>query len=233
MNIYGFQKSTLLDYPEHLAATIFTGSCNFCCPFCHNGGLVLHCNTLSKIPETAVIDYLKKRKNILEGVCITGGEPTLQKDLADFIYQIKELGYRVKLDTNGYNPNILQSLLDQNLLDYVAMDIKNSPQNYAKTAGLSTITFENIGSSVNILKSTAIDYEFRTTIIRELHTLDDILEIGNWLKGNSFYYLQSYKDSPDLIQQGYHAHDTKTLLQFYSSIKQFLPNTFLRGIDME
>ena len=110
---------------------------------------------------------------------------------------------------------------------------KSFPQNYEKTAGLSKITFENIDSSVTILKNATIDYEFRTTLIQELHTLDDILEIGNWLKGNSFYYLQSYQDSPDLIQQGYHAHDTKTLLQFYSSVKQFLPNTFLRGIDME
>ena len=146
-----------------------------------------------------MIDYLKKRKNILEGVCITGGEPTLQKDLADFIYQIKELGYRVKLDTNGYEPNILQSLLEQNLLDYVAMDIKNSPQNYAKTAGLSTITFENIDSSVNILKKTAIDHEFRTTVVKELFAPDDIITIGEAIKGADRYALQHFKPAAQMV----------------------------------
>ena len=232
MNIYGFQKSTLLDYPEHLAATIFTGSCNFRCPFCHNGQLVLSPNTLSIMNPDDTLSYLKKRRTILEGVCITGGEPTLQPDLRSFLVQIKSLGYKVKLDTNGYRPKVLHSLLTEHLLDYVAMDIKNSPQKYRETAGLSTMDMGNIEESIHLLKTSTINYEFRTTVVKEFHSHTDIKEIATWLRGNSFYYLQSYKDAPDLIEQGYHAHDTKTLSEFLAIAKQQLPNAALRGVDL-
>lgn len=233
MNIYGFQKSTLLDYPEHLACTIFTGTCNFCCPFCHNGGLVLHTASLPLIPEEEIFSYLKKRQSILEGVCITGGEPTLQKDLKQFIIQIKQLGYQVKLDTNGYRPQILQELLQEHLLDYVAMDIKNSPQSYAKTCGISTIELEHINTSIALLKNSQINYEFRTTVVEELHSADDMLAISEWLKGDSRYYIQCYQDSPDLIMKGYHAHSVQTLQHFLTLMLPNLPNAKLRGVDEE
>lgn len=233
MKIYGFQKSTLLDYPEHLAATIFTGTCNFLCPFCHNGGLVLHTEMLSTIPEAEIFAYLKKRRNILEGVCITGGEPTIQPDLLPFIQQIKKLGYQIKLDTNGYRPDILQLLLDHNLLNYIAMDLKNCPQNYAKTCGLSTINLDNINSSITMIKQSGIPYEFRTTVVKELHTLEDLLNIATWIKSDTdtLYYLQNYRSSPDLIYKGYHAYDKNTLESFLLELRKVLPKAQLRGVD--
>lgn len=231
MNIYGLQKSTLLDYPEHLAATIFTGTCNFRCPFCHNGGLVLHTLELPTLSEEEIFAYLKKRQNILEGVCVTGGEPTIQADILPFIQKIKALGYQVKLDTNGYRPDILQKLIQQNLLDYIAMDIKNSPQNYAKTCGLSTIDLSLIHNSITQIEQSGIPYEFRTTTVQELHTLEDFRAIADWIDKDSPYYLQSYQDSPDLISTGYHAYDKTTMEAFITALRPKLPKIQLRGIE--
>lgn len=231
MKVYGLYKLTLLDYPEHIACTIFTGACNFRCPFCHNASLVTHVNHTSLIPEEDIINFLSSRIGILEGVCISGGEPTLQPDLPDFIHKVKHLGFKVKLDTNGSNPELLSYLLDQNLLDYVAMDIKNSPTNYAKTIGLQTYDLSNINSSIKLLQHSMIDYELRTTVVKELHTLSDFLEIADWIPWNSKYYLQGFEDSKDLIQPGFTGYSLDQLQVFASNIKRKIPNVVIRGIE--
>ena len=211
MKIHGFNKTTLLDYPEHLAATIFTGGCNFRCPFCHNGGLVLDPDSQPSIEETEVLKFLQKRRGILEGVCITGGEPTLQPDLEGFISKIKEMGYLVKLDTNGSRPDVLKSLLEKGLLDYVAMDIKASRENYARAAGLGAsmaskrpvsgtpAVSEKVQTSVELLKNGSIPYEFRTTVVKGIHTPEEFETIGQWLAGCRAYYLQAYRENENIL----------------------------------
>lgn len=201
MKILGIQKTTLLDFPGHVAATIFVGGCNFRCPFCHNGDLVLSPGELSPFSEEEILAFLKKRQGILDGVCITGGEPTLQPDLELFIRKIKSLDYQVKLDTNGYRPEVLQSLLEQGLLDYVAMDIKASRENYSLATGLSprTMDIERIEKSVCLLMESKIDYEFRTTVVKGIHTIRDFEQIGEWLRDCRAYYLQSYTENENII----------------------------------
>lgn len=231
MNISGLQKLTLLDYPNHIACTVFTNGCNFRCPFCHNASLVVNPVNDSFISETELFSFLKKRKGILEGVCITGGEPTLQRDLISFIDKIKELGYLVKLDTNGFQPEVLQELIQSKKIDYVAMDIKNSKEKYSKTIGLDTLLLHPIEKSVELLLTNKIPYEFRTTIVKEYHTLDDFTSIGQWLKGATRYYLQEFKDSGELIKKGLHALNKDEMLQIKEILTDFIPNTYLRGMD--
>lgn len=233
MLILGLNKTTLLDYPEHVAATIFTGGCNFRCPFCHNKDLVF-AQQIAPYTEEEILAFLKKRAGILTGVCITGGEPTLQKDLPDFLAQIKDLGFLVKLDTNGYQPDLLHNLISNGLIDSCAMDIKNSPKKYAVTAGLSTCDLSRIQESVSCLLSLTghFNYEFRTTIVRELHSTEDMYAISEWLKGASAYYLQSYTDSDHVITPGFHAHSKQTLISFRDICLTNIPNTQLRGIDI-
>ena len=177
MQIFGFNKTTLLDFPEHVACTVFTGGCNFRCPFCQNGDLVLHGGSLPVLDEEEVFRVLRKRKGILTGVCVTGGEPTLQRDLDVFLSRVKELGYLVKLDSNGYRPEVLQSLCERGLVDYFAMDIKSSPENYARTAGVKELDMGLIRESVDFIRSCGLDYEFRTTVVRELHSSGDFLSL--------------------------------------------------------
>lgn len=238
MLILGLNKTTLLDYPEHVAATIFTGGCNFRCPFCHNRDLVfakesIESHLITPYREEEVLAFLKKRQNILTGVCITGGEPTLQQDLPAFIYRIKELGYLVKLDTNGYRPDVLRFLVNRQLVDYVAMDIKNSPEKYAVTTGLSTCQLSLIQESVSFLMSQngLLPFEFRTTLVRELHDENDMRVISSKIKGASAYYLQSFRESPSTIAQGFHAHTADTLQNFLAICREEVPNTQLRGVD--
>lgn len=202
MQIVGLQKTTLLDYPGKVAATIFVGGCNFCCPFCHNGDLVK--GTYNEmISEEEVLNFLKKRKGILEGVCITGGEPTLQPDLEDFIVKVKSLGYPVKLDTNGYRPDVLKKLVDNKRIDYVAMDIKSAPDSYGISCG-KEVDIDVINETVNYLLSDVIEYEFRTTLVEELHSIETIKEIGLWIEGANKYYLQMYEESDNVIIRGFH-----------------------------
>lgn len=233
MLICGLQKTTLLDYPGHVAATIFTGGCNFRCPFCHNSNLL----DPSEFPpeqiftEEEVLAFLKKRRSVLEGVCITGGEPTLQPDLSDFIRQIRRLGLLVKLDTNGSRPDILQSLLEEGLLDYVAMDIKSSPSHYAEAAGTDAVPLSAVRESVLLLRNGRIPYEFRTTVVRELHSADDFREIGAWLAGDSAYYLQNYRDSEQVLDRRFSSYKKEELENFRQLLLPFLPRTELRGID--
>ena len=199
MQIHGFNKTTLLDYPEHIAATVFTGGCNFRCPFCHNGELVLDPGSQPVIPEEEVLAYLKKRQGILQGVCVTGGEPTLQKDLKEFLRKIKELGYPVKLDTNGYMPGVLWDLMQERLIDHVAMDIKASRENYATAAGLKYMDLSRIEESIGILKSSNIPYEFRTTVVKGIHRVEEFETIGRWIAGCPVYYLQSYEENENCL----------------------------------
>lgn len=199
MQIHGFQKLTLLDYPEHIAATVFTGGCNFRCPFCQNGDLVLNPGQQPVISEEEVLTVLRKRQGMLQGVCITGGEPALQKDLKAFIIKVKALGYLVKLDTNGYRPEVLAELMRENLLDYVAMDVKASLENYAKVAGCPGMDLERIRESIALLKSSSIPYEFRTTVVKGLHTYAEFEEIGKLLAGARAYYLQAFRESERVL----------------------------------
>lgn len=199
MNIYGLQKLSLLDYPEKLAATIFTGGCNLRCPFCHNASLVTHLSDSGKISDDEVISFLSNRIGKLDGVCITGGEPLLQNDLENFIREIRKLGYLIKLDTNGVLPNKLASLIDQGLIDYVAMDIKNSPDKYSVTVGIPDFNFKPVFESASILLQGRVPYEFRTTLVREFHTYEDIEKIGQLVKGAENYFLQRFEDSGDLV----------------------------------
>ena len=224
MKIHGLQKTTLLDYPGHVAATLFTGGCNFRCPFCHNGDLVLNPGGQPEIPMEEIRAFLKKRQGILDGICITGGEPTLQPDLEDIIREVRGLGYLIKLDTNGYRPEVLARLLEENLLDYVAMDIKASKANYVRAVGLDMnlltgagnggvdnltqvgnmgagerFSIESIEKSVELLKGSSIDYEFRTTVVNGIHTVEEFEEIGKWLAGCKAYYLQAFQENENVL----------------------------------
>lgn len=232
MRIHGFNKTTLLDYPRHLASTIFIGGCNMRCPFCHNSSLVLHPETVPVIAREDVLSYLSKRKNILEGVCISGGEPTLFADeLIQLIKSIKSLELKVKLDTNGTNPTLLKYLVENKLIDYVAMDIKNSKKNYGLSIGIKNYNTNKVNESAQYLLSSPIEYEFRTTIVKEHHTTEDILSIGQWIKGANSYFLQSYKDTGDIISPGLHGHSKDTLEGFVHMLTPYVNTVKLRGID--
>lgn len=231
MNIQGLQKLTLLDYPGKVACTAFTAGCNFRCPFCHNASLVTHVDPNNDMHEEEVFAFLKKRQGILDGLCITGGEPLLQPDIAAFIGKVKELGYSVKLDTNGSNAERLRQLAEQGLVDYVAMDIKNAPNKYGMTIGIDGYNLENILQSVDYLKSGAIPYEFRTTVVREFHKREDFADIGRWLKGAEYYYLQAFVDSGDLIQSGLRGYNKDIMQQALEIVKRYIPNAELRGVD--
>lgn len=231
MRISGLQKLTLLDFPNLVACTIFLPGCQFKCPFCQNASLVLDLTQVDEISEDYIFDYLKERKGKLDGVCVTGGEPTLQSDLKDFIKKIKDLGYKVKLDTNGYNPKVLKELLDLSLLDYVAMDIKNSEEKYPITTGVKSLKFENILKSINLLKNSNIEYEFRTTVIKEFHNKEDFIGIAKLINGVKNYYLQEYRDSETCIKRGFHAYSKEEMDEFVSILKNEGINASIRGID--
>lgn len=231
MQIHGFNKTTLLDYPGHVAATIFTGGCNFRCPFCQNGDLVLRPAQIPLIAEEDILQTLRKRKGILTGVCITGGEPTLQPDLSDFLKKIKELGYLIKLDSNGYRPDVLETLHAERLLDYIAMDIKTSPENYGAVAGIRHLDLGKIQASVDFIRNSGIMYEFRTTVVRELHTASDFRRIGKWLQGCNAYFLQSYQESDGVISPVFSSYEKKELENFLEILRPYIPNVSLRGVD--
>ncbi len=231
MQIHGMNKTTLLDYPEHVAATLFTGGCNFRCPFCQNSGLVLSPQSEPTIPEDELFDFLRKRHGILSGVCITGGEPTLQPDLPDFLRRIRDLGYLIKLDTNGYRPDVLIALTEEGLIDYVAMDIKASLPHYETAAGIPKLDTVPIEESVAFLMKGSLPFEFRTTVVKGLHTAEDFEAIGPWLAGCPKYYLQSYKDSDAVLCPGYSSFSTEELNAFLQILKPYIPSASLRGVD--
>ncbi|MBR3836432.1 MAG: anaerobic ribonucleoside-triphosphate reductase activating protein [Clostridia bacterium] len=230
MKICGFQKMTMLDYPGKVACTVFTGGCNFRCPFCHNASLVTEIDYTALWEESEIIEYLYKRKGIIDGVCITGGEPLMQKDIAEFILKVKETGLPVKLDTNGSYPEKLRSLVTDGLVDYVAMDIKNSRKKYPATVGLDGYDISRIEESVNFLLTDAVDYEFRTTVVREFHTADDITEITQWIAGAKRYFLQGFVDSGNLIGSEMSALRPQEMVEFCTLAQKNVPNTVLRGV---
>ena len=201
MKINGFQKLTLLDFPGKVACIVFTPGCNFRCPFCHNASLVTHIDG-ERIEEEEILSYLKKRQGLLDGVVVTGGEPTLQGDLADFLGKVKALGYAVKLDTNGTSPEKLKTLVEKGLVDYVAMDIKNTAAKYPVTAGCGSAVLGKVEESIDFLLADTVDYEFRTTVTAELHTPQDIGDIAKRIKGAKRYFLQNFIDSGDIVSPG-------------------------------
>lgn len=224
-------KTTLLDYPEHVAATVFLGGCNFRCPFCQNGELVLHPFSQPEIERQEVMSFLQKRKGILTGVCITGGEPTMEGGLKDFIREIKQLDYLVKLDTNGYHPEVIEELLKENLLDYIAMDIKNCIARYPQTVGRETLETERILASVALIMDSGIDYEFRTTVVKELHGEKEMTAIGKEIAGAEAYFLQSYQESEGVIAPGFHACGRTELEALAECVRPYVGRVELRGID--
>ena len=228
MRIGGLQKLTLLDYPGKVACTVFLSGCNLRCPYCHNPGLVLpEQSERSEIPEAEVLSFLERRKGKLDGVCITGGEPTLQPELPEFLEKLRRLGYAVKLDTNGTNPEMLASLLQAGSLDYVAMDIKNSPARYAQTCG-GIDTLPQVKKSAALLMRGTVEYEFRTTVCAPLHTPEDMEEIGRWLQGASRYFLQSFVDSGALVGTGMKPLSQEELHALRDSVLPYIPNTKIR-----
>ena len=229
MLIKGLQKTTLLDFPGKVACTLFTGGCNFRCPFCHNASLVISPDMSDLISEEEFFSFLNKRKAILDGVCITGGEPLIQKDIEEFIIKIRELGFAVKLDTNGAYPDRLKSILDKKLVDYVAMDIKNQKEKYSLTCGTEVDT-DKISESIALLMRGDISYEFRTTVVRELHTPQDIAAIGEWIRGAKRYFLQSFADSGDIIEDGLSAYTPEEMAQILVFARKNVPSAELRGI---
>ena len=230
MRVGGMQKLTLLDYPGKVACTVFLSGCNLRCLYCHNPGLVLPERSDGPgISESEVLAFLEKRKGKLDGVCITGGEPTLQPELPEFLKKLRDLGYATKLDTNGTNPGMLESLFLNGLLDYVAMDIKNSPSRYAETCGGADV-LSRVQESANLLLDGSIDYEFRTTVCKPLHTEKEIEEIGLWLKGAKRYFLQPFVDSGNLVSGGVQAHTHEELARLRQAVLPYIPNTQIRGI---
>jgi pyruvate formate lyase activating enzyme len=231
MNIQGFQKLTLLDYPGLMACTVFTGGCNFRCPFCHNASLVTEPDENEPFTEQEILDYLEKRKNTLEAVCITGGEPLLEKELPLFLEKIKATGKLIKLDTNGYLSKRLKDILNAGLVDYVAMDIKNSPEKYPLTAGLEGMSMDPIYESIDAIMNAGIDYEFRTTVVKELHSEEDFEKISEMIKGCKKYYIQSFTDSGNILGSGLSAPSRDELFNFLAAVRKNGIQAELRGID--
>lgn len=233
MLILGLQKMTLLDFPGKIACTVFLGGCNFRCPFCHNASLAMPNGSGEAISVEDFLAFLDARRGRLQGVCISGGEPTLHPDLPELIAEIKSRGFAVKLDTNGTNPEMLLSLINDGLLDYVAMDIKNSPEKYAKTISNSEFRISNfseqITRSVDILMQGLVDFEFRTTLTRELHSPEDMEKIGRWIGGSEKYFLQTYRDEGDLIEGGFTAYNREETEELLGIVKKYLPNAEIRG----
>ena len=225
----GFQKLTLLDYPEKTACTLFTAGCNFSCPFCQNASLINPngSNQTQSIPE--ILKFLKTREGLLDGVCISGGEPLIQDGLSAFIDEVKALGFLVKLDTNGSFPGKLEKLIASGKIDYIAMDIKNTPEKYAETIGLPVYDITPVKDSITMLLAGKVSYEFRTTVIYEFHTADDLISIASWISGAGKYVLQQFADSEGVKQSGLHSYSAEEIQQLLLGIKEILPNTELRG----
>ena len=230
MKIAGFQKLTLLDFPGKTACTVFTWGCNLRCPFCHNAGLVTEPLTDS-VTTDELYAFLRKRVGLLDGVCVTGGEPLLQPDLPDFLLPIRDMGYAVKLDTNGTNPEKLRELCESGLIDMVAMDIKNCPEKYAATAGTERISIDAVHRSVRyLMQQGKIPYEFRTTVVRQYHTAEDFAAIGKWIHGADAYFLQNFRNTGHLIDNSVSGFTPSEMRQFLEIVRKDVPNAALRGI---
>ena len=230
MKICGLQKMTLLDFPGKVACTVFTGGCNLRCPFCHNALLVTELDEAEEIGEEQVFELLQKRKGILDGVAITGGEPLLQKDIVPFIEKIKDMGYAVKLDHNGTRPDLLRELIDRKLVEYVAVDVKNCKEKYGETSGVPGLDLKPIEETVSLLLSGGVPYEFRTTVVSEFHTPEDIGKIGQWIAGADHYFLQNFVDSGELIGENLHAVTPETMQKMKDAAEKYVKNVEIRGL---
>ena len=228
MEFCGWEKLSLVDFDDNLTTTLFMAGCPFRCPFCHNGDLVLRPDSVTPIPFEEILDYLKKRQGVLDAVCISGGEPTLMKDLKQKCKAIKELGYLIKLDTNGVNPDIVKDLIAEKLIDYVAMDIKNSKQKYAATVGVN-LDIRRIEEMVSYLQESGFPHEFRTTLIDEFHTEEDMKGIAAWLGKTERFYLQQFIDNEHCIVRGLHAVNKNRAEAFQKILQEQGINAVLRG----
>lgn len=229
MIVCGYEKFSMVDFDGKIACTVFTGGCNFRCPFCHNGALVVGNVKAEQIDESEVFDYLDKRKGLVDAVCVTGGEPTLQPDLKDFLRKVRQMGYLTKLDTNGLRPDVLNDVLQERLVDYVAMDVKNCLKKYAVTVGLENLDVSKIRQSIDILLNGNVDYEFRTTLIKEFHTEDDVKEIATLIKGAKKYFMQKYKDSDECIAHGFLPIEKEVVEKYKAFFEGKTENVGLRG----
>ncbi len=230
MTISGLQKLSLVDYPKKLCATVFFAGCNFRCPFCHNAALVLPGREHESISEDDLFSFLQTRRGLLDGVCITGGEPLLRDGLDTLIAAIRDMGFLVKLDTNGSFPEKLRSLVENKAVDYVAMDIKNSPERYGETIGIKDFDISPIEESISILKNGGVPFEFRTTLVREFHTVEDMIKVGRWLDGAPKYYLQTFVDSGDVISGGLSAFTPSEMCTFMNTLAQYFDEIDIRGV---
>ena len=230
MEFGGIQKLSCLDYPGLVACTVFTNGCNFRCPFCHNAPLVSG-GSPERIPEEEILSYLKKRQGILEGIAVTGGEPLLHPGIAAFLEKVKALGYKVKLDTNGSKPDLLQALVEQGLVDKVAMDIKNSPDTYGQTVGLPDFEIAPVEESKNYLLTSAVDYEFRTTVVKGLHTEKSLLDAARWIAGAKAWFLQCYQERDTVLSpEGLSSYTAEELYALLQAVQAHIPTAALRGI---
>ena len=230
MKIYGLQKMTLLDFPGRIACTVFLSGCDMRCPFCHNSELA-EGRAEPVMTEKELLSFLKKRQGMLEGVAVTGGEPLLREENLDLLRRIRELGYPVKLDTNGTHPDRLRQIIDRGLAAYVAMDIKNSPERYAETAGLEKLDLEPVRESVSLLMEGRTDYEFRTTIVAELHDAESFREIGAWIRGAERYFLQKFTDRDTVPFGGFHAPEDDRMREYLAVAREYVPTAALRGVE--
>lgn len=232
MKVTGIQKLTLLDYPGVVACTVFTAGCNFRCPFCHNAMLVLPEQIDNEcLTDDEVFGFLKKRRGVLDGVAVTGGEPLLHADMPEFLARVKEMGYKIKLDTNGSNPELLSEIVKNKLVDRVAMDIKNAPEEYARTIGLESFDIAPVERSKEMLLSGETDYEFRTTVVKGIHTKESLIGAAKWIKGAKEYYLQQFKDSGNLIlPDGLSAYDEKQMHALADAVRDYVPTVEVRGV---
>lgn len=221
----------MVDYDGKIACTVFTGGCNFRCPFCHNGALVVGNVANQSNMQEEVLDYLEKRKGLVDAVCVSGGEPTLQPNLKDFLRKVRGMGYNTKLDTNGYRPDVLKEIINGGLVDYIAMDIKNAPQKYALTTGLKHVDVEDIKTSVSMIISSGIEHEFRTTLIREFHSAEDMQEIAKTIDGAQKYFMQKYKDDDECIRHGFNPIDKQEAEKFKTYFEQHVQTIGLRGYN--
>ena len=230
MKIFGLQKMTLLDFPGHVACTVFFGGCDMRCPFCHNAEL-LDGTAPAIMDDEELLAFLKKRQGLLDGVAFTGGEPLMQKDLPELTAKIRDLGYPVKLDTNGMHPERLELMMKKRLVQYVAMDIKNGPERYAETAGLPEIDLAPVRESVSLLMNGETDYEFRTTVVAELHDDRSFEQIGQWIKGARHYYLQKFTDRDTVPFEGLHAPTDEQMRKWAEKLRPDIPAVELRGLE--
>ena len=232
MLISGLQKLTLLDYPGKVACTVFTGGCNFRCPFCHNASLVRPEELDRQNEEEQVLAFLKKRVGVLDGVAITGGEPLLHADMPAFLEKVRALGYKIKLDTNGSFPDRLIELVRAGLVDRVAMDVKNAPELYAKTAGVAGLDLRPVERSKDFLLAGEVDYEFRTTVVRGLHTAESLAGAARWIEGAREYYLQQYRDSGHVLTpEGLGSFSAEEMHALADAVRPIVPTVQLRGVE--